>query len=238
MNKKELNETEICDQFVTPAIHGAGWDKHIQVRRDYYYTDGQVKVRGKVAVRGERRFCDYVLFHAPNLPLAVVEAKDNNHPVGGGMIQGLRYAESLDIPFVFSSNGDGFLFHDRTGNSKPVERFVALADFPSPADLWAKYRAWKGISDDIERVVTFPFHDDGGGKEPRYYQRIAVQRVVEAVARGRRRILLVMATGTGKTYTAFHCGRPERSSGCCSSRTATSSSIRRRRTTSSRSAPS
>jgi type I restriction enzyme R subunit len=203
MSKKSLTETEVCDQYITPAIHGAGWDKHIQVRREYTFTAGQVLVRGKVATRGRQKRADYLLFHSPNFPLAVVEAKDNTHPVGGGMQQALGYAEALDVPFVFTSNGDGFLFHDRTGRSTPVERFLSLAEFPSPADLWARYQSWKGIAGETEALVRFPFHDDGSGKEPRYYQRVAIQRTVEAVARGQTRILLVMATGTGKTYTAF-----------------------------------
>lgn len=203
MSKKTLNESEICDQYITPALYAAGWDKHVQVRREYTFTAGQVLVRGKVATRGARKRADYLLFHSANLPLAVIEAKDNHHGIGSGMQQALGYAETLDVPFVFSSNGDGFLFHDRTGRSTPVERTLQLDEFPSPAELWSRYRAWKGISDDVERVVRFPFHDDGSGKEPRYYQRIAIQRTVEAVARGQRRVLLVMATGTGKTYTAF-----------------------------------
>lgn len=203
MSKKSLNEAEICDQYITPAIYAAGWDKFVQVRREYTFTDGQVLVRGKVAVRGERKRADYLLFHSANLPLAVVEAKDNRHAVGAGMQQALAYADTLDIPFVFSSNGDGFVFHDRTGHSDPVERHLKLDEFPSPAELWRRYRKWKGIADEAEKVVRFPYHDDGSGKEPRYYQRIAIQRTVEAVAKGQRRMLLVMATGTGKTYTAF-----------------------------------
>ena len=203
MSKKSLNETEICDQYITPAIHAAGWDKHVQVRREYTFTAGQVLVRGKVATRGKKKRADYLLFHTPNFPIAVVEAKDNWSPVGGGMQQALGYAASLDVPFVFTSNGDGFMFHDRTGRSTPVERFLTMEQFPSPADLWSRYRAWKGLSDEAEKVVRIPYHDDGGGKEPRYYQRVAIQRTIEAVARGQRRVLLVMATGTGKTYTAF-----------------------------------
>jgi type I restriction enzyme R subunit len=120
---------------------------------------------------------DYLLCHSPNFPLAVIEAKDNNSPVGGGMQQCLTYAEALDVPFVFTSNGDAFMFHDRTGRSTPVERLLTLAEFPSPAELWARYRAWKGVSDEVERVVRFPYHDDGSGKEPRYYRRVAIQRV-------------------------------------------------------------
>jgi type I restriction enzyme R subunit len=203
MNKKSLTETEICDRFITPALQRAGWDPQVQIRREYSFTAGQVHVRGKVAVRGQRKRADYLLFIDTNLPLAVVEAKDNKAPVGGGMQQALAYAEALDVPFVFTSNGDGFVFHDRTGKSDPVERTLSLDDFPSPTALWSRYRSWKGLSDEVERVVRQPFHDDGSGKEPRYYQRIAVQRTVEAVARGKRRVLLTMATGTGKTYTAF-----------------------------------
>ena len=203
MSKKSLNETEICDQYITPAIHAAGWDKHVQVRREYTFTAGQVLVRGKVATRGKKKRADYLLFHTPNFPIAVVEAKDNWSPVGGGMQQALGYAASLDVPFVFTSNGDGFMFHDRTGRSTPVERFLTMEQFPSPADLWSRYRVWKGLSAEAEKVVRIPYHDDGGGKEPRYYQRVAIQRTIEAVARGQRRVLLVMATGTGKTYTAF-----------------------------------
>lgn len=122
MSKKTANETEICDQYITPAIHAAGWDKHVQVRREYTFTAGQVRVRGMVATRLKKKRADYLLFHTTNFPIAVVEAKDNTHPIGGGMEQALRYAEILDVPFVFASNGDGFLFHDRTGTSNPVER--------------------------------------------------------------------------------------------------------------------
>lgn len=203
MSKKSLTEIEICDRYITPAIVRGGWDQHTQVRREYSFTAGQVLVRGKVAVRGKQKRADYLLFHGPNFPLAVVEAKDNNHPIGGGMQQALAYAEALDVPFVFASNGDGFMFHDRTGLSDPLERLLGLEEFPSPSELWRRYRAWKGLSDEVERVVRQPFHDDGTGKGPRYYQRIAIQRTIEAVARGRKRVLLTMATGTGKTYTAF-----------------------------------
>lgn len=203
MSKKSLTETEICDRYITPAIQRAGWDLHGQIRREYTFTAGQVHLHGKFAVRGQRKRADYVLFFAANFPLAVVEAKDNKAPVGGGMQQALAYAEALDVPFVFTSNGDGFVFHDRTGKSDPIEQTLSLDAFPSPTELWSRYRAAKGLSDEVERVVRQPYHDDGTDKEPRYYQRIAVQRTVEAVARGQRRILLTMATGTGKTYTAF-----------------------------------
>lgn len=202
MSKRDLTETEICDRYITPAMAHAGWEV-TQIRREYTFTDGQVIVRGKVATRGERKRADYLLQHTGNIPLAVVEAKDNNKSVGSGLQQALAYATALDVPFVFSSNGDGFVFHDRTGLSQPVEREVSLTEFPSPSELWERYRAWKGITGEAAKVVQHPFHDDGSGKEPRYYQRIAIQRTIEAIARGDRRVLLVMATGTGKTYTAF-----------------------------------
>jgi type I restriction enzyme R subunit len=202
-DKKALNETEVCQNFITPAIVGAGWDRHTQVRREYSFTAGRVIVRGKLARRGKQKRADYLLFYQSNFPLAVVEAKDNNHPVGGGMQQALAYAATLDVPFVFSSNGDAFLFHDRTGLSSPVEQQIGLDEFPSPADLWNRYRAWKGLTEDSAKLASQPYYDDPGGKEPRYYQRIAVQRTMEAIARGQRRVLLVMATGTGKTLTIF-----------------------------------
>lgn len=203
MNKKSLNETEICQNFITPAIARAGWDKHTQIRREYTFTAGRVMVRGKLATRGKKKRADYLLFYQSNLALAVVEAKDNNHAVGAGMPQALAYADTLDVPFVFTSNGDGFLFHDRTGQSTPTEQQLGLHEFPSPDELWKRYRKWRGLSDEAVQLARQPYYEDPSGKEPRYYQRIAVQRAVEAVAAGKQRVLLVMATGTGKTYTVF-----------------------------------
>ncbi len=203
MDKKALNEAEICDGFITPAITGAGWDQRTQVRREYGFTSGRVIVRGKLVSRGKKRRADYLLFYQSNLPLAVVEAKDNHHPVGGGMQQALGYAEALDVPFVFSSNGDAFLFHDRTGRSSPLEKQISLDEFPSPHELWQQYRAWRGLDEESDKFARQPYYEDPAGKEPRYYQRVAIQRAVEAIARGQRRVLLVMATGTGKTFTVF-----------------------------------
>ena len=174
-----------------------------QIRREYSFTKGRINIQGLNSTRGKRKRADYLISYRDHLPLAVVEAKDNRHSVGSGMQQALEYAEILDVPFVFSSNGDGFLFHDKTGQSKSLETSLSLDAFPSPQELWGKYLKWKGISDDIENIVRYPFHSDESGKEPRYYQRIAIQRTVEAIARGKRRALLTMATGTGKTYTAF-----------------------------------
>ncbi len=203
MDKKLLNEAEICDAFITPAIVRAGWDQRTQVRREYTFTAGQVIVRGKLGVRGNKKRADYLLFCQPNLPLAVVEAKDNSHPVGGGMQQALGYAAALDVPFVFSSNGDAFLFHDRTGQSSSKEKQIGLDEFPSPDELWRRYRAWKGLDEASDKLARQPYYADLAGKELRYYQRVAIQRAVEAIARGQRRVLMVMATGTGKTFTVF-----------------------------------
>jgi type I restriction enzyme R subunit len=184
VSKKSRNETEICDQYITPAIHRAGWDRHTQVRREYAFTAGQVKVRGKVAVRGEERRADYLLFWEPNLPLAVVEAKANHHGVGEGLPQALRYTEALDVPFVFASNGDGFVFHDRTRLGDAVEVNLGLDAFPSPSDLWARSRKWKRLTADSERVARVPYHDGGSGKEPRYSSTLI--RNQPAHGRGRR----------------------------------------------------
>ncbi|MEZ4398369.1 MAG: DEAD/DEAH box helicase family protein [Kofleriaceae bacterium] len=204
-DKKDLSERDICTKYITPAIERAGWDVQTQVRENVYLTKGRVIVRGRLVSRGAAKFADYVLYFHPNanIPLAIVEAKDNNHSVGDGMQQGLGYADMLDVPFVFSSNGDGFLMHDRTGQGAVVERHLALDEFPSPDELWARYRQWKGLTPASEAIVTQAYHADGSGKAPRYYQANAINRVVEAVAKGQPRVLLVMATGTGKTYTAF-----------------------------------
>ena len=203
MDKKDLSERDICTKFITPAVSAAGWDVYSQVREEVTLTNGRVQVRGKLAARGEAGRADYVLYHKPKIPLAVIEAKDNSHRVGDGMQQAQRYAEMLDVPFSFSSNGDAFLFHDATNTGGKVEREIPLSAFPAPDDLWSKYRAWKGLDDETTPVVVEDYFDDGSGKEPRYYQLNAINKTVEAVAKGQRRNLLVMATGTGKTYTAF-----------------------------------
>ena len=203
MNKKLLNEAEICDAFITPAIIGAEWDQRTQIRREYTFTDGRVIIRGKLGSRGKKKRADYLLFYQSNLPLAVVEAKDNSHPVGGGMQQALGYAEALDVPFVFSSNGDAFMFHDRTGQSDSIEKQIGLDEFPSPDELWRRYRAWRGLDGESDKLVRQPYYADLAGKEIRYYQRVAIQRAVEAITRGQRRVLMVMATGTGKTFSVF-----------------------------------
>lgn len=203
MNKKDLSERDICTKFITPAIEKAGWDVQSQVREEVYFTKGRIIVRGKLVTRGKAKFADYILYYKPNIPIALIEAKDNNHAVGDGIQQGLEYATILDIPFVFSSNGDGFLFHDRTGLSSPLETEASMEAFPPPSDLWQKYRVWKGLTPNEEGIVLQNYFEDSSGKEPRYYQRIAINRAIEAISKDQNRILLVMATGTGKTYTAF-----------------------------------
>ena len=204
IDKKALKETEIRTRYITPAIVRAGWDPDKnQVREEYTIAPGRIMVRGKLHARQAPKSADYVLFLKPGLPLAVVEAKDNNHSIGAGMQQAQGYADRLDVPFVFSSNGDGFLFHDGTVTTSAIERELALDQFPTPNELHQRWLVWKGMAPgSVETKVVeqdYYFH----GKELRYYQLQAVNRTIETVARGQNRALLVMATGTGKTFTAF-----------------------------------
>ena len=203
MNKKDLSEADICAKFISPAMIASGWDEQTQIKREVHFTKGQIHVRGKMVTRGKSKFADYVLYYKPNIPIAIIEAKDNNHSIGDGMQQALEYAETLNIPFVLSSNGDGFVFHDRTGTMPEIESTLSLDAFPTPEQLWSTYSAWKGLSAEQEEVVLQDYFDDGSGREPRYYQRNAINAAIEAIAKGQDRVLLVMATGTGKTYTAF-----------------------------------
>ena len=203
MNKKELSERDICTKFITPAIQNAGWDIQRQIREEVTFTDGRIYVRGHLTTRGMRKRADYILYHKPNIPVAIIEAKDNKHAIGAGMQQALEYANILDIPCVFSSNGDGFIFHDKTATDE-VEKTISLDQFPTSAELWLKYKQYKGIkTTEQERVASQDYFFDGSGKTPRYYQQIAINRTIEAITQDQNRILLVMATGTGKTYTAF-----------------------------------
>ena len=201
MDKKTLSERDICTKFITPAVEKAGWDKRNQLLEEVSFTDGKIYVRGKLTTRGVRKRADYILYYKPNIPIAIIEAKDNKHSVRAGIQQALDYAGILDIPCVFSSNGDGFLFHDRnTGTEIELD----IDNFPSPAELWEKYKQYKGITTpEAEKIVGQDYFFDGSTRKPRYYQQIAVNRTVEAIANGQNRILLVMATGTGKTYTSF-----------------------------------
>ena len=199
MSKKDLTEEDIKLRYITPAINNAGW-KNEHIRMEYYFTDGRVIFQGKVHARQTGKKADYLLFHAANKPIAIVEAKDNNKPLGGGMQQAMEYAQILDIPFAYSSNGDGFLEHDfLTGK----ETELSLKQFPTPENLYKRLIDGKQLSGDALKIVEQPFYSDPYTYEPRYYQRIAVERTVEVIAKGKDRVLIVMATGTGKTITAF-----------------------------------
>ncbi len=203
MDKKSLSERDICTKFITPALSKAGWDVESQIREEVNLTKGRVMVRGRVAIRDKNKRADYVLYFKPNLPVAIIEAKDNNHQLGDGMQQALAYAEMLDLPFAITSNGDGFLLHDKAGTSGKVEEALSLDHFPSPAILWKRYCQARGLTDRQEKMVSQDYHLDASPKETRYYQLTAINRTLEAIGKGQNRILLVMATGTGKTYTAF-----------------------------------
>lgn len=208
INKKALSERDICTKYITPAIvEQARWDLQTQVREEVTFTKGRVFVRvfvkGRLVSRGKTKCADYILYYKPNIPIAVIEAKDNNHSVGSGMQQALGYAELLDVPFVYSSNGDAFLEHDRTVTSSQVERELPLRAFPSPEQLWQRYCTRIGIDNANQTIVTQDYYSDGSGKTPRYYQLTAINRTIEAIAKAQNRILLVMGTGTGKTFTAF-----------------------------------
>lgn len=204
MNKRTLSERDICTKFISPALEKAGWDMQLQILEEVSFTDGKIYVRGKITARGTRKRADYILYYKPNIPIAIIEVKDNKHSVRAGIQQGLEYARILDIPCVFSSNGDSFLFHDRTATDGNIEMEIGLDAFPSPEQLWEKYKKYKGIeTPEAEKIVSQDYFFDGTSRKPRYYQQIAVNRTVEAIANGQSRILLVMATGTGKTYTAF-----------------------------------
>lgn len=206
INKKDLSELDICDQFITPAIKQAGWDQTLQIRRDVTLTPGPIIVRGNTSSRNKkkRNFADYVLYWEPDLPIAIVEAKDNNHTVSQGMQQALRYAGMLDVPSAYSSNGDAFASHNKMClPGEDIELQFPLGQFPQPKTLWQRYKAYRGIEGVSEKLVLQPYHQDTSDKEPRYYQVEAVNRVIEAISRGQKRVLLVMATGTGKTYTSF-----------------------------------
>ena len=203
MDKKDLSERDICTKLIVPALPLAGWDIQQQVREEVTFTMGRVIVRGKLHTRGKGRRADFVLYHGPNRPIAVIEAKDNHHGPGEGMQQALDYAESLDVPFAFTSNGDGFVLHDRSVDDGDIESTLSLKQFPGPEELWERYCSWRGLNANTTPKTETPYFDDGSGRAPRYYQVNAINRAIEAVARGQRRVLLVMATGTGKTYTAF-----------------------------------
>lgn len=204
INKKTLSERDICTKYITPALEKSGWDKRHQLLEEVSFTDGRIYVRGTLTTRGSRKRADYILYYKANIPIAIIEAKDNNHSVKAGIQQALEYARILDIPFVFSSNGDGFLFHDKTSHNSEIETLLNLDDFPNPEYLWNKYLNYKNLCTvEKQLIVSQDYYSDGSSRRPRYYQQIAINRTIEAIANGQDRILLVMATGTGKTYTAF-----------------------------------
>jgi type I restriction enzyme R subunit len=204
MDKRSLSERDICTKFITPAVEKSGWNKLTQLLEEVSFTDGKIYVRGKLTTRGAQKRADYILYYKPNIPIAIIEAKDNKHSIRAGIQQALDYARILDIPCVFSSNGDGFLFHDRTATDENIETEIHIDNFPTPEQLWEKYKKYKGITTpEVEKIASQEYFFDGTDRKPRYYQQIAINRTVEAIAKGQNRILLVMATGTGKTYTAF-----------------------------------
>ena len=203
-SKKELTERDICTKYINPALTQAGWNLQTQIREEVYFTDGKIYVKGNKSKRAKGKKADYILYYKPNIPVAIIEAKDNNHRVQDGIQQGLEYANILDIPVVFSSNGDEFYEHDKTLSNGVVERKISLNNFPTPGELWERYKKYKKIeTQEEEKIISQDYFFYSQGRFPRYYQQIAINRTVEAIAKGQNRILLVMATGTGKTYTAF-----------------------------------
>jgi type I restriction enzyme R subunit len=205
MSKKDLSERDICTKYINPAIVLAGWNMRTQVREEVFFTDGRIIVQGKLYTRGKSKRADYILYYKSNIPIAIIEAKDNKKSVGSGMQQALEYSEILQIPFVFTSNGDSFVFHDKTLQSGELEKEITLDNFPSPEELWEKYLKHTEIdTPEAKAIVEKDYFIDQSGMNPRYYQQNAINRTIEAIAKGQNRIILVMATGTGKTYTAFN----------------------------------
>ena len=218
MDKRSLTERDICTKFIMPAVKRAGWDEMLQIREEVCFTKGRIIVRGKLVTRGKAKRADYVLYYKPNIPIALIEAKDNNHSVGDGMQQGLDYAATLDIPFVFSSNGDGFVFHDRTGASVPIETNLGLDAFPSPADLWARYRAWKGLTPKPNRSC-FRTISTTAAARPR-----AIIRSTPSTPRSRPSPRAATACCWSWRPAPARPTRPFRSSGGCGRRAARSAS--------------
>lgn len=202
VNKKQLTEQEIRTRYITPAIKASNW-MDTQIREEYTITAGRIVAQGGAYKREKGKRADYVLFYKSHIPLAIVEAKDNNHTVSDGMQQALKYAQMLNVPFVFSSNGDAFSFHNRMDVKGEKEQQIALDKFPSCAALWEMYKTNSNLSTHEEQVMMQPYYTERANRIPRYYQTNAINLTVDAIAKGQNRILLVMATGTGKTYTAF-----------------------------------
>lgn len=205
INKKDLSESDICDLYITPAIIKAGWVQGLQVRREVCLTPGPVVVRGNMSARNKkkRKFADYVLSWEPGVPVAVVEAKDNCHTVSQGMQQALGYAEILQVPSAFSSNGDAFASHNKTPlNGKDIETEFPLDNFPSPTELWKRYKKFHGIQDAEEELLIQPYYSDGSGKEPRYYQMDAINRII-AMLEDNGILLENLAEEVGREYSDF-----------------------------------
>lgn len=196
---KNLSEEDTRNIYITPALTKK-WNLETQIRSEVYFTAGKVIVRGNMSTRAKGEKADYILYYNSSKPIAVVEAKKYDLEVGTGMQQAIEYAKTLDLPFAYSTNGTTFLEHDMlTGN----EREISMDDFPSPDDLWYRYKVAKNITEEEERIINEPYYYAPGVNKPRYYQTIAINRTCEAIAKGQKRLLLVMATGTGKTFTAF-----------------------------------
>ena len=193
-----MTEEDIKQKLITPAIKKSGW-KDNQINYEYAFTDGRFILKKKDVIRDKPKRADYLLSYKSNIPLAIIEAKSDKYSIGHGIQQAIDYAEILDLPFAYSSNGDGFLEHNMlTGR----EREISIYDFPKPEELWNRYKEDANIDSEKERIITTPYYYRQGANNPRYYQRIAINRTIKAAAEGKKRILLVMATGTGKTYTA------------------------------------
>lgn len=203
MNKKQLSERDICTKFITLALEKAGWDIQRQIREEFSLTDERIIVRGKLHTRGKKKRTDYVLFYKPNIPLAIIEAKDNKHSVGDGMQQALGYVEMLEVPFVFSSNGDRLLFHNKINTDGILEKEIEFEEMPSPETLWRWWSEHQGFNDAQTEIVTQDYYSDGSGKTSRYYQLLAINKTIAAIAKGQNRILLVMTTETGNTFTSL-----------------------------------
>ena len=197
--EEQLSEEDVRNMYITPALTKK-WSLEKQIRSEVYFTAGRVIVRGNMSARKKGEKADYILYYNSSKPIAVVEAKKNTLSVGEGMQQAMKYAKILDIPFAYSTNGKAFLEHDfLTGK----EREISMDEFPSPEELWNRYKVGKNLTLDEEKIINEPYYYAPGTNKPRYYQRIAINRTCEAIARNQKRILLVMATGTGKTFTAF-----------------------------------
>lgn len=204
LDKKQMTEEDIKYNFITPAIQAKGWSDKITMETQVKFTDGKINLKGNVVKREPAKKADYILYLNSNNPIAIVEAKDNNHTVSYGLQQAMTYAQMLDIPFAYSSNGDGFYEHDFLTGS---ERQIELQEFPTVEELSSRIKqeanGGTGLSVAEEAIINQPYYSSQTTYSPRYYQRIAINRTVEAIAKGQNRLLLVMATGTGKTYTAF-----------------------------------